>query len=215
MPDPVITPLAAFGLATTILSYLINTAQNLHGKYHEIKDFPEVLTRYGLIVHDCLQSYDLWLRLWHRPNELSYNELFGVNGWIAIKTCRQDVERLIVQTADILCLKVPLRQAEDDASVASAHVSTLRRAAMSIRSAAKSPARLIRRWRKPHGIDDLAQVPIELESGDPLKWHIFTIALESGLRDFVADAPVAPALRPIARLWVSWVSHAGVVARPG
>lgn len=30
-----------------------------------------------------------------------------------------------------------------------------------------------------------------------------------------ADAPEAPARLPIARLWVSRVSHAGVVARPG
>lgn len=183
MPDPIITPLAAFGLASTILSHLISTAQNLHGKYHEIKDFPEVFGAYGRIVYDSSLSYALWQRLWHRSNEAAYNGLFGTHGWIVIKAAIQDVERLIRETTDSLSLRKTVSEPAAEGSMASTHVSTIRRATSTIKSGLKSPVRFARHlgWVKPKATESLRHVPIDLEADDSLKWQIFTGALEGYL----------------------------------
>lgn len=181
MPDPVITPLAAFGLASAILSHLISTAQNLHGKYHEIKDFPEIFRRYGRTVHICLQSYRLWLRLWHRPDEGSYNDLFGETGWGVIKDCRQDVEKLILQTADILCFRVPLTPRMGEAPEATARPSTMRRPPSIVKSLLNLPTRFINHVKKPKATRDLTDVPVGLEPGDPRDWKKFTDDLEGAI----------------------------------
>lgn len=184
MPDPVITPLAAFGLASAILGHLISTAQNLHGKYHEIKDFPDVLKRYGRTVNVCRQSYDLWRRLWHRPDETSYNDLFGEAGWAVIKGCRQDVESLIVQLAGILSLCVPLTPQTGEGSVATARPSPVKRMLSSVKSVLNYPARSINRSKKSEANGDLNDVPDGLEPDDHLKWQKFTGALEGSLSTY-------------------------------
>lgn len=185
MPDPVFTPLAAFGLASAILGHLISTAQNLHGKYHEIKDFPDVFQRYARTVNVCRQSYDLWWRLWHRPDENSYNDLFGDAGWAVIKGCKQDVWSLIVQITDILCLCSPQTPQVGEGSVATARPGTVRRALSSVKSVLTHPTRrFISHFKNTEANGGLKDIPAGLEPDDRLEWQKLRDTLEDSLSTY-------------------------------
>lgn len=59
MAEPVITPLAAFRLSMAILNFFISTIQNLHKKYHEIKEYQQILHNLGRDLFVRARSYDL------------------------------------------------------------------------------------------------------------------------------------------------------------
>lgn len=133
------------------------------------------------------QSYELWLRLWHRPNEASYDALFGKDGWPIIKQSRQDVEDLIIQTSDILRLRVPLKTSNAAGSLASSQGSFFGRAASSIASTLRNPPGAGKRLKRRAAGSQLHEVPIDLEPGDPQSWQLITGAIDGFLVTYKPD----------------------------
>ena len=106
--------------------------------------------------------------------------LFGTTGWQNIKACRDDIEKEIIEVADILCLKVPIANVATDPSIASTRLSIIRRAASSARTALKN----FKSSLSKGAAQDLRDVPIALEAGDPIKWRLLTQALEDRITGY-------------------------------
>ncbi|KAH7233830.1 uncharacterized protein BKA55DRAFT_679820 [Fusarium redolens] len=123
MPEPVITPLAAFGLSLTILNFFISTIENLLGKYREIKDYQQMLGDLRRDLFVSARSYDLWLDIWG-SNEQSYEKVFGID-WPEIKKTKQRIESLVRDTAKLLCLDTPLPPSPSQESKVSTASTTL------------------------------------------------------------------------------------------
>lgn len=77
MPDPVITPLAAFGLAMTILNFLLNTIKSLHERGFEIRDFDSIIQTYINTIRSCRAKYTTWKDIWDGQYHL---RVLGVDG---------------------------------------------------------------------------------------------------------------------------------------
>jgi len=106
MPEPVIGPLAAFGLSITILNFFLSTIRSMHERWGEINDYNGMIddSKRGLFI--SVGTYGLWLKTWGHRNEQRYHKLFGASGWAEIERCKRRIEDLARQTADLVSLKV-------------------------------------------------------------------------------------------------------------
>jgi hypothetical protein len=232
MAEPVITPLAAFGLSMAILNFFISTIQTLHERYYEIKDYQQMLHDLKRDLFVCAGSYHLWFKLWGRTSEPSYEALFG-NDWREIKKNQQRIEGLARKTADLLCLKTtlpPSHSQEPQAAPASAtpdgheppasdRPSTTpalaprgRKHTNRLRNALGWLSRLVRQKSKAKGTasDD----SIELEADDRRDWESFVGSLsnaflEQSVQDIIEQVSEgSEAARP------SWDNLANHALRP-
>jgi hypothetical protein len=104
MADPIITPLAAFGLAMTILNYLLNTIKGLYEKSAEIRDFDSIIGTYINTIGSCRAKYRTWKDIW--PDQYHVRVL-GVDGSREVNACVSSVENLIAETVRTLRLEPP------------------------------------------------------------------------------------------------------------
>lgn len=104
MPDPVFTPLAAFGLAMTILNFLLNTIKSLYEKGFEIHDFDSIIQTYINTIRSCRAKYTTWKDIWDEKYHL---RVLGVDGSREVNECMSSVEKLIAETVKSLRLDAP------------------------------------------------------------------------------------------------------------
>ena len=106
MAEPVIAPLAAFGLAMTILNIFLSTIRTMRERWSEIKDYEEMIGDSKRVLFISVKTYGLWLKIWGHSDEQEYDKVFGVSGWDEIKRCKGRIEGLAHKTADLISLKI-------------------------------------------------------------------------------------------------------------
>jgi len=72
MPEPVIAPLAAFGLSMTVLIFFLSTIRTMHERWSEFKDCKDMIGDSKRVLFISVRTYGLWLRIWGRRDEQIY-----------------------------------------------------------------------------------------------------------------------------------------------
>lgn len=195
MPEPVITPLAAFGLSMAILNFFISTIQNLHEKYHDLKDHLDVLADSRRALFISTRRYDLWIRLWGQPTEHAHGALFGTD-WQQVKETQLRIKYLARHTANLLCLKIDLPPSSgqetrepDQALNITALAPSDRKYMNRVRSAVKWARRFL-----PKALGGLNESDDPKDSEEDRRdWAAFTESLSNALTKLPAHGVTDPA----------------------